>query len=599
MKLSDYVVQFIADLGVKHVFMLPGGGAMHLNDSLGRNPDVEFVCNLHEQACAIAAEAYARVTNNIGVAMVTTGPGGTNAITGLAGAWLDSIPCLFISGQVKRADMIGDSGLRQLGVQEIDIVSIVRPLTKYAISIMDPNEIRYHLEKAIYLAKSGRPGPVWLDIPLDVQAALVHPDIIPAFDSKELSIIPDEKDLETLVSRALKLLKESERPVILAGNGIRVAGAQNDFVKLVEALQVPVLTTWAAIDLIPDAHPLFAGRPGAIAPRGANFTLQNSDFLLVIGSRLDLAITGYTHEKFAPCAKKVMVDVDRTEIEKMRTKIDLPIHADAKDFINEILRQLHVTKTNDHRTEWLDRCKTWRTRYPVVGSEYRDEKHYVSSYVFSDIFSDEAASDDIIVPTSAGVSIELFFLAFRIKNGQRMFHDRGTGAMGLALPASIGACLGSGGKRTLCIDGDGSFQMNIQELETIKRLNLPIKIFVLNNQGYASIRASQQRYFGKLSGADVTSGLSLPDLSNVANAYGLTVEKISCQTTLRDQIRKVLNTAGPIVCEVMIEPYEIRAPSITSRQMPNGSMTSTPLEDLWPFLDRSEFHSNMLVPTRD
>jgi len=598
MKLSDYVIRFVVEQGAKHIFMLPGGGAMHLNDSAGHTPGLEYVCNLHEQACAVAAEAYAKVTNNVGVVLVTTGPGGTNALTGAAAAWLDSTACLFLSGQVKRSDMVGDSGVRQMGSQEIDIVSIVRPVTKYAVTVLEPKSIRFHLEKALFLARSGRPGPVWVDIPLDVQAAQIDPGKLAGFKESQDDKGPEAIDLSAKVAQILTLIQNSERPVILAGNGIRIAGAKDRFDDLANRLQIPVLTTWAAIDLIADSHQLFIGRPGSIAPRGANFALQNSDFLLAVGARLDAATTGYSHSWLARAAKKVIVDIDPAEIAKLKMRIDVSVCADAGEFIDEMLNQISSPRGRGW-PDWMARCREWRGKYPVVLKEHRDRQEHVSSLVFSETLSDELGGDDVIVPTSAGASIELVFLAFRIKAGQRMFHNRGTGAMGLALPSAIGACLASGGKRTVCIDSDGGIQFNIQELQTITRMGLPIKIFVLSNRGYASIRSSQQRYFGRLTGADATSGITLPDLAKIAAAYGIQFARIGDQRDLGAAIRRVLAVPGPILCDVMIAPDEIRAPCIASRQLPDGSMASTPLEDLWPFLDREEFRANMIIPPVD
>jgi len=598
MKLSDYMFQFIAAQGVKHVFMFPGGGAMHLVDSLGRCKDIEYICNLHEQACAIAAEAYARVNNNLGVALVTTGPGGTNAITGVAAAWLDSTPCLFISGQVKRSDLMGDLGVRQLGVQEIDIVSLVRPITKYAVTIMDPSSIRYHLEKALYLAKAGRPGPVWIDIPLDVQAASIEPEILDGFDLKKMDIQLDQFILEKQVSDVVDLINQSERPVILAGNGIRLAGAEKEFLDLANQLNIPVLTTWLGIDLLPESHNLFIGRPGSIAPRGANFALQNSDCLLIIGSRLDMALTGYAHDKFARAAKKIMVDIDSAEIRKIKTTIDIPIYADAKAFIRELLKRINKVNAKPS-SNWLSKCQEWKEKYPVVHAEHRMHRGSVSTYYFSEILADELSGNDLIVPGSSGNSVELFLLVFKVKIGQRIFHNRGLGAMGFGLPASIGACIASGRRRTICVDGDGGFQLNIQELETVARLNLPIKFFVINNRGYASIRAMQMNYFQKLVGADPESGLTFPDIIKVAAAYGLSTMRIVDQNDLRNQIRDVLKVPGPVICEIMAIPDEIRAPRLSSMQKPDGSMISKPLEDMWPFLDRQEFLSNMIIKPLD
>ncbi len=594
-KLSDYVMQYIAAQGVKHVFMLPGGGAMHLNDSLGRCPDLEFICNLHEQAAAIAAEAYARVTNILGVALVTTGPGGTNAVTGVAEAWLDSTPCLFLSGQVKRADLSRNLGVRQFGVQEIDIVSIVKPITKYAITIMEAETIRYHLEKAVYLAKSGRPGPAWIDIPLDIQAAKIDPESLSSFNPAELQPPFDTNQLSGQVGKTIELLNQAERPVLLAGNGVRLSGAQADFRKLVERLGIPVLTTWLGLDLIPESHPLFAGRPGAIAPRGANFTLQNSDLLLSIGARLDMAMVGYAYDRLARAAKKIIVDIDPAEITKMKIPVELPVKADARAFIQEFLHQSGSIKPNP-RSAWLKRSQDWKSKYPVVLPEHRAQQDFVSTFVFSEAISEELGENALMVLMSAGACVEAFILAFHVKEGQRIFHNRGTGAMGLALPGSIGACLANDRRQTICVEADGGFQMNIQELETIIRLKLPIKIFILNNQGYASIRTSQKRYFGRLTGADATSGLTFPDTLKVAAAYGFATKRISSQTNLREQIRLVLQSDGPMVCEVLVTPDEIRAPCLSSRLLPNGTMVSTPLEDLWPFLDRVEFLSNMIIP---
>lgn len=594
MKLSDYVIQFIANLGVKHVFMLSGGGAMHLVDSLGRCKDMEYVCNLHEQACAIAAEAYARVTNNLGVALVTTGPGGTNTITGVAGAWLDSTPCLFISGQVKRADMKKESGIRQLGVQEIDIVTLVKSITKYAVTITDPSTIRYHMEKAVYLAKSGRPGPVWIDIPLDVQASAINPEILDGFNSEKIEQRSDEGTMDDQISQVIELFNRSERPVILAGNGIRLAGAEKDFMQLVDLLRAPVLTTRLGVDLIPASHELCYGMPGSIASRGANFSLQNSDWLLILGARLDMALIAYAPDKLARAAKKIMVNIDPTEIQKVKNIIDIPVSMDAGLFIQGLLKRSDCIKTRN-RTDWLTKCQKWKDKYPFVLPGHRTGTTGISVYAFSETLSEALTGEHIILPGNAGNACELFLTAFKVKAGQRVFHNKGTGAMGFCQPAAIGACLASGKKPTVCIDGDGGFQLNIQELETARRLALPIKFFIMNNRGYASIRSSQQGYFGRLTGADTTSGLTLPDVVEVAKAYGLSTARISNSQNLRQQINQVLNMADPVVCDVMIIPDEPRAPRVSSMQKPDGSMVSKPLEDMWPFLDREEFKANMIV----
>jgi len=594
-KLSDYVMQFVAEQGVRAVFMLPGGGAMHLNESLGRRTDLEFIANLHEQGAAIAAEAYAKVTNGLGVLMVTTGPGGTNAVTGVASAWLDSMPVLVISGQVKRADLKRDSGLRILGVQEIDIVSIVRSITKYAVTIEDPLTIRRHLEEAVYTANAGRRGPVWIDIPLDVQAAQIDPAELTGFEPPVERV---EDGLTSQVQELLGFLRSSQRPVIVAGNGIRAAGAVEEFRQAIETLQIPVLTTWLGLDLLGESHHLYAGRPGSIAPRGANFALQNSDLMLVIGARLDMALTGYAHENLARQAVKVMVDIDEAEIRKMRTAVHLPVIADAGAFLRELNRQLEGTAMPRYDA-WVRRCEDWKQRYPIVQPEYREQTDGVSTYCLAEAISAELTGQDVVVSGSSGSGIELFLLAFQVKEGQRVLHSRGLGAMGFGLPASIGACIGAGRQRTICVEGDGSFHMNAQELETIRRLELPIKVFVINNNGYASIRSSQANYFQHLVAADSTSGLSLPDITKVAEAYGLSSRTIASQQDLGRQVREVLDTPGAVVCEVLAPAAEQRAPRLSSMQRPDGSMVSRPLEDLWPFLDRDEFLSNMIIPPLD
>jgi acetolactate synthase-1/2/3 large subunit len=600
-KLSDYIFQFVAELGIKHVFMLSGGGAMHLDDSLGRCKQIEYVCNLHEQACAIAAEAYAKVTSDLGVALVTTGPGGTNAITGVAGAWLDSTPCLFISGQVKRPDLKGTSGLRQLGVQEVDIVSLVAPITKYAVTVTDPRSIRNHLEKAVYLARRGRPGPVWIDVPLDVQAAPIDESTLPKFEPEtETAALFDESRMREQVAQVVELLNQSDRPLLLAGSGIRLARAGNDLLALVDRLAIPAeAATSLGIDLMPGDHPLFFGRPGPIAPRYANFILQNCDLLIAVGARLDMAMTAYAHEKLARGAKKVMVDIDPAEIAKMKTTIHVPVQADAGAFLRELLKRTEPNTEYRPRdcSAWISRCRQWRERYPVVLPEHREPGGMVSTYYLTEVLCQEMNGDDVIASGSSGNAIELFHLCFQHKAGQRVIHTRGLGAMGFGIPAAIGACLAAGRRRTICLDGDGGFHLNIQELETVARLKLPIKFFVINNNGYASIRISQAGYFqGRLCGADPTSGVTLPDLLKISEAYGIRAVRLADQNGLRARVAALLNEPGPLVVDVLVPPDEVRAPRVISVPRPDGSMVSKPLEDLWPFLPRDEFLSNMIVP---
>jgi len=600
MKLSDYVFRVVADAGVKHVFLVPGGGAMHLNDSLSRCRGLDFVCNLHEQASAIAAENYSKATNHLGVALVTTGPGSTNAITGLAGAWLDSTPCLFLSGQVKRADRMftpdgSPLGVRQVGMQEVDIVSIVRPLTKYAITVDDPGSIRYHMEKALHLAQSGRPGPVWIDIPLDVQASPIDPETQRAFDPSECET-RSPVDLDALVSETIRALNKSERPILLAGNGIRLARAEKEFLELVQVLDIPVEATWLAIDLIADDHPLFVGRPGSLAPRGANFAVQNSDFLLALGARLDRVITGYSPERFARAAHKVMVDIDPFELAKMGDSIQTKVQADAGEFIRVLLRRKSEIQRKP-RSPWKERCLDWKNRYPVILPEHRKPEGPVSMYHLAEALQDVLPANTPIVSGSSGSAIELFLLALRVKAGQRVFHTTALGAMGFGIAASIGVCVANGRRPVVCVDGDGGFQFNIQELETVSRLKLPITFFVLNNGGYASIRISQTTFFGEPRiGCSPETGQTLPDITKVAQAYGLQTDIIRDQSNLRGDLRRVLSRGGPLVCDTLVVPDEVRAPRLSSVQRPDGSFVSKPLEDLCPFLSREEFLSNMLIP---
>lgn len=597
MKLSDYVFDFVARLGVKHIFMVTGGGAMHLNDSLGVCGGIEPVSNLHEQASAIAAEAYAKATGNIGVALVTTGPGGTNAVTGVAGAWLDSTPCLTISGQVKRPDLKRNSGVRQMGVQEIDIVSIVKPITKYAVTVIEPETIRYHLERAVYLARNGRPGPVWIDIPLDVQAAQVNPETMEGFTPEEDGPESESANssLEQAVATVIDYLNASERPVLLAGNGVRLSHAQSEFRELMELIGIPVMATWLAVDLFAYNEELYLGKPGTVAPRGTNFALQNSDFMLSIGARIDNTTTGYAPDRFARGAKKIMVDIDPFELKKVEHCFDLLVRSDAKAFIRAFLAQRERIKTKD-RSPWLSRCKQWKVKYPVVLPEHRAPGQQVSTYYFAEVLSEELKENDLIASGSSGAGIEIFQHALKMKKGQRLFHTAALGSMGFCLPGAIGACLGSGRRETVAVDGDGGIQFNVQEFATVRRLNLPIKFFILNNAGFSSIRTSQLRWFGRTTGADAASGLALPDITNVAEAYEIPAFRIENQENLREQIRAVLRVPGPVVCDVVCIPDEQRVPSLSSAQRKDGSLVSRPMEDLWPFLSREEFLENMIIP---
>jgi acetolactate synthase-1/2/3 large subunit len=600
-KVSDYVVRFVADQGVKHVFLVTGGGAMHLNQSLGNCAEIEAICNSHEQASAICAEGYAKATNGLGVAMVTTGPGGTNAVTGVAGAWLDSTPTLFISGQVKRPDRMFDAagkplGMRQLGVQEVDIVSIVKPITKYAVTILDPAEIRYHMEKAVYLATTGRPGPVWIDIPLDVQASPIEDaSALRGFDPAEIATADASDRLRAEVRQLIEKFHAAERPLLFAGNGIRLARAEAEFQRLRELLGVPTVATWCAADLVPSDDPTFVGRPGSVAARGANFALQNCDFLLAIGVRLDFAITGYAPQNLAREAHKAAVDIDPAELAKLHPYLQQPIQADAKAFLGELLAQAESIRPKN-REPWISRCADWKTRYPVVTDEHRKPKGRVSIFNLAEVIGTECKPEDRHVCGNSGSGIEIYLLACPTQHSQRIYHTAGLGSMGYAIPMAIAVAIANPGRDVIAVDGDGGFQFNIQELQTIAHHKLPIKFFVLNNDGYASIRASQNAYFGRANlGCDTKTGLSLPDLSRVGESYGLKTAVIHDQSNLRAEVGRILDMPGPVVVDVRVIPDEMRAPRLSSYQKADGSFVSKPLEDLFPFLEREEFLSNMIV----
>ena len=604
MKLSDYVFQFVADLGVKHVFLVTGGGAMHLNASLAQEKRITPICNSHEQATAMCAESYAKAVNGLGVALVTTGPGGTNAVTGVAGAWLDSTPVLYISGQVKRPDRMFDNvtgaplGMRQLGVQEVDIVSIVKPITKYAVVVLDPLDIRYELEKAHWLAMNGRPGPVWIDIPLDVQATPIpDPSTLRSFDASEHEAAMYNANLKDEVARVVSELQKSTRPLLFVGNGTRLARAEKQFTELRLLLDIPTVATWCAADLVPSDVPTFVGRPGNVAARGANFALQNSDFLLVLGARLDMAITGYAPQNLAREAHKIAVDIDPAELGKLYPHLQQPVVSDCRYFLDELLAQLKAVKL-DH-TKWADwnkRAADWKIRYGVVTDEHRKPEGLVSIFNLAEVIGTESKQEDKLVSGSSGSGIEIFLLACPTRSGQRIFHTAGLGSMGYGLPMSLAVCIGSGGQQTILVDGDGGFQFNIQELETASRLKLNVKFFVLNNDGYASIRASQKAYFGtEQIGAGAATGLTVPDLSKIANSYNIPAVIIHDQTNLREEVRKVLAMEGPVMVDVRVIPDEVRAPRLQSYQREDGTFVSKPLEDMFPFLSREEFLENMIV----
>lgn len=591
-KVSDYVIQRLEELNVGHMFMLPGGGAMHLNDSLGKSGKIKFVCCQHEQGCAIAAEAYARVNNTIGLLMVTTGPGGTNALTGVAGAFLESTPMFVVSGQVKRLDMIRDQGLRQQGMQELDIVSVVKPITKYAAVVMEPETIKYHMDRALYEATHGRKGPVWLDIPLDVQASMVD-------ESQLAGYMPEEEqapNIESVVLDIIDRLNKSERPVLLAGNGIRLSGGIREFEELTKILGIPVLTTWNGIDLLEETDPLYYGRPGGLGHRYANFIQQNSDFFMSIGARLNLLQTGYNFDGFARAAVKIMVDIDEAELHKINVRPDVPVCADAKHFM-EIFLKYKDRIQKKPRKEWFDYADRVKRQYPIVQPEYWQQTELVNTYCLLDTLSNQLTEGDVYVSGSSGSCIDISMQTFRVKKGQRVFCTKGLASMGYGLPSTIGACLASGGKRTVGVNGDGGFVMNIQELETIRRLKLPIKIFVLSNRGYGAIKATQTNVFqGHFVACDEGSDLSIPPIARIAEAYGIKTWQICNNSELEQKVKEVLEYDGPVICEVFTPIGLTAVPKQVSYKRKDGQMESKPLEYMNPPIDEKEFEENMLIP---
>ena len=650
-RVADYLMAQIPRLGVDHVFAVTGGGAMHLDDALRLRPDVRVVFNQHEQACAIAAEGYARTSGTMGIAVVTSGPGGTNCITGVLGMWHDSVPALFISGQVRFDTTVASTGLplRQLGDQENDIVRLVAPITKYAAMITDPRRVRYHFEKAVHLARAGRPGPVWLDVPLDVQAAQVDPATLPGFDPREMADLPDRPvnpvrgrpltvvagltgpgetvpeseiwlppcappqdrgafaglfDRVTATEQARQVLirlRSAKRPVVLAGSALRSAGAVDDFRALVETLGVPVTTAWNALDVMWQEHPLFIGRPGSIGDRAGNFAVQNADFLLVLGCRLNVRQIGYEYAAFARAAHLVVVDIDAAELAKPTISPDLAVHADVSWFVR-VLRQLAANESSapSSQAAWLTWCSARRQRYPVVLPEYRRRDAPINPYVFIDELSDQLEHDDVVVLAN-GAACVTALQALRLKRHQRVIVNSGTAGMGYDLPAAIGAACArrarpSGGRRVVCLAGDGSIQMNLQELETLVHYELPVKVFVFNNGGYLSMRLTQDNLFaGARFGESSANGVGLPNMVAVAGAYGMAANRVDSHAALAAAIADSLAADGPSLLDVVMDPEQGFAPKVIAEKRPDGKIVSKPLEDMFPWLDPEELRENMLV----
>lgn len=599
-RVADYIADTLVKSGIEHVFTITGGGAMHLNDGLGHKEGLQCIYNHHEQACAMAAESYARITNKIAAVCVTTGPGGTNAITGVLGGWLDSIPMLILSGQVRYDTTARSTGLgvRAIGDQEFDITRAVGCMTKYAEMVIKPEQIRYCLERALYLAQNGRPGPCWLDIPLNVQGAYVETDELQPYDPSEdvLEQIPKVTDAQA--REIIQKIKTADRPVLNAGNGIRIAGAGDLLLRVVEKLQIPVVTGWNSIDLIYDEHPLYVGRAGIMGDRPGNWAVQNSDLLLSVGSRLSIRQVGYNYKTWARNAYTIVEDIDPEELKKPSIHVDMPVWADARDLLEAMERNLEK-ETCKGKSEWIQCCQKWKEEYPVVQEKHFKSQKNANVYALVRKLSEELPEGRITV-VGNGSACVVGSHAYVIKKGQRFITNAAVASMGYDLPAAIGACIASGRQETVCLTGDGSIQMNLQELQTIIHHKLPIKIFVINNQGYHSIRQTQKNFFEEpLVGIGTDSGdLSFPSMERLAYAYGYPYQKIDCNDKL-EELKNVLHVQGPCICEVFVDTVQKFEPKSATKRLEDGTLVSAPLEDLAPFIPEEELKKLMLIPLAD
>ncbi len=588
MTVSEFVISFLEKKGIKDIFLVSGGGIMYLLDAIYRNKNIRYCANFHEQASATCAESYARMKNGVSACVVTSGPGGTNAITGVAAAWVDSIPMIVISGQVKKEIIADYTKSRQKGPQEINIIDMVKPITKYAVQLLNPSDVQFNLQKAFYEATSGRPGPVWISIPLDVQNAEIEKSSFTQFIPPRKKNIFDKKQFGKLT----KLLKESSRPLIIAGNGIRLAGGIQILHKFINNFKVPVVTDENGLDMFSEDLPSYMGRYGPKGQRRANFVLQNSDLIISIGASLNVASTGFNRKDFGRNAKIIMVNIDKSELEKDDMEIDLKINTDAAFFLKkiyEISRKLNVKFDK----KWARACSDWKNRYGILDPLHLKKTNYVNSYYFVYKLSELLMSENTVV-TGMGQDIVSIIQSFKIKKNQRLYVNKNFGQMGWCLPAGIGACLANNRKKTIVVTGDGSFQFNIQELSTISFNKLPLKIFVFNNEGYKSIRDTQNNLFkGRLVGADKNTGVINPDFKDIASAYKLKYYCISNNDEVEKKIRDVLKNNSPALCEVNIEYNQERIPRTSTYQRKDGILESRPLEDLYPFLDRKEFNKNM------
>lgn len=587
-KASDYIAKRLKEHGVEHFFMVSGGGAMHLNDSLGCV--IPYTANHHEQAAAIAAEGYARVNQKLAVVNVTTGPGGLNALNGVMGQWTDSVPVLYISGQVKYSttmDSCKDISLRQLGDQEVDIISMVKHLTKYAVMIKDAKDIKYHLDKAIYEATHGRMGPVWIDVPMNIQGAMI--------DEKDLrEFVPEQKNTKTnlKIDDVIESLKNAKRPLIVAGHGVRLAGQIDNFNKLVEKANIPVVTTFNGFDLMNTHHPLFAGRIGTVGQRAGNFVLQNADVILFLGTRNNIRQVSYNWENYAKDAFKIIVDIDKAELDKPTVQPDIEINADLCDFIPALLNNVQDFSKSD----WAKYCHNVKQKFSFENSpEYKqDFTKPINVYNFIHELTCLLPNNAIVVAANGSACVCTHQVGI-VKNGQRQFWNSGDASMGYDLPAAIGASYQANGRPVVCLAGDGSIMMNLQELETISYNQLPIKIFVINNNGYSSIRQTQRNFFdGRMTGSGIDSGVGIPKFSKIATAFDIPTIQITQASELKSGIESALSTKGPILVEVFTEQEYAFLPKLSARKLPDGSMVSPSLEDLYPFINRTEYEELMI-----
>ncbi len=611
-RLADYVADFLVDHGIKDCFMVVGGGAMHLNDALGHKEGLHCTYNHHEQASAIGAEAYSRVNDNMAALCVTTGPGGTNAITGVVGAWLDSVPMFVLSGQVRydttaryMSSLTEGAMFRAVGDQEFDITKSVSHMCKYAKMIEDPMDIRYALEKAYYLATTGRKGPVWIDIPVNFQGSYIETEELVGFipENEEIisasEVITDESQLTDNIAEIVQRIKAAKRPVLYAGNGIRLSGGFDEFRKAVDALGIPVATCWDSIDAIEDENPLYVGRGGIMGDRAGNFAVQNADVILAVGNRLSIRQVGYNWKTWAREAFVIDVDVDPAELKKTTIHVELPICADAKDFftkLNEYLADEDKPVFGDN--EWILKCNEWKEKYPVtLPKHWEEDGEFANVYAFIKYLSNSLQEGNLTV-VSNGSACVVGSHNYVIKKDSRFIINSAIASMGYGLPAAIGACIGAGRKETICIEGDGSIMMNLQELQTVLTNKLPVKIFLINNDGYHSIRQTQNNLFAgnKKVGIGPESGdLSFPEFKRLAEAFGYKYYQAHSNEEMKAVVDEALSLKGPCFVEVFVSPLQNFEPKSATKRLEDGTLVSPPLEDLAPFLPREEVLSNLFI----